>query len=84
MNENKATRLWLDIGGIAEMYLDELEAEAASIAAKSKVRRRVKYGAMVAAAASLSAAVAIMMLRPQLVTRRLARLSSLGFPPANQ
>jgi len=75
MKEEKALKLWLDIGGIAEMYVDELEAEAAHIAAKIKRRRRVKYGTIAAAAASISAAVAIMMLRPQMVTRQLARFS---------
>jgi len=74
MNEEKAVRLWLDIGGIAEIYVDELEAEAQAIAAKAKMRRRVKYGT-IAAAASLSAAVALMLLRPQVVTRQLARLN---------
>ena len=66
MNEKKATRLWVDIGGIDEIYLDELEADAASIAAKLKTRRRVKYGALAAAAASLSAAVAFVVIRPKL------------------
>jgi len=75
MNEDKALRLWLDIGGIAEMYVDELEAEAASIAAKLKRRKQVRVGTIVAAAASISAAVAIMMLKPQVVTRQLARFS---------
>ena len=74
MNE-KALRLWLDIGGIAEMYVDELEAEASSIAAKIKRRRRVKYGTIAAAAASISAAVAIMVLRPQVVARQLAKFN---------
>ena len=73
MKEEKATRLWVDIGGIAELYLDELEAEAAGIAAKIKTRRRVKYGALAAAAASLSAAVAFMIIKPQFATRQLAR-----------
>ena len=68
MNEEKATRLWIDIGDIAELYLDELETEAASIAARIKTRRRVKYGALAAAAASLSAAVAFMVIRPKLAT----------------
>ena len=70
MIEDKATKLWIDIGGIAEMYLDELEAEAAKIAAKaSKLRRRVKYGALITGVASLSAAVAFMFLRPKLVNK---------------
>ena len=64
MKEDKAIKLWVDIGGIAEMYLDELEAEAAIIAAKaSKLRRRVKYGALITGLASLSAAVTFMVLR---------------------
>jgi len=74
MNEEKAIRLWLDIGGINELYVDELEDEATSIAAKFKTRRRVKYGALAAAAASLSAAVAIMLIRPRLATKQLTRL----------
>jgi len=78
MNEEKAFKLWLDIGGIAELYVDELEAEAASIAAKVKRSRRLKYGTIAAAAASLSAAVAIIVLRPEMVTRRLARFSNSG------
>ena len=69
MKEEKATRLWVDIGGIAELYLDELEAEAANIAAKLKTRRRVKIGALAAAAASLSAAFAFIVIRPKLATR---------------
>ena len=76
MNDDKALKLWLDIGGIAEMYVEELEADAAKIAAIARRRRRVKYGTLAAAAASLSAAVAIMVLKPELVTRQLARLSS--------
>ena len=76
MNEDKALRLWLDIGCIAEMYVDELEAEAEIIAAKIRKRRRVKYGTIAAAAASLGAVVAIMVLRPQITTRRLAKLSN--------
>jgi len=79
MNE-KSLKLWLDIGGIAEMYVDELEAEAEIIAAKAKRRRRVKYGAI--AAASLSAAVAIMVLRPHVVARQLARFNISGKQPA--
>ena len=75
MNE-KSLRLWLDIGGIAEMYVDELEAEAEKLAAKARNRRRVKYGTIAAAAASLSAAVAIMVLKPRVATRRLARVSN--------
>jgi len=64
MKEEQAMRLWADIGGIDDMYLEELEQEASIIAAKaSKVRRRVKYGAIVTAAASLSAAVAFMVFR---------------------
>jgi len=78
MNNEKSIKLWLDIGGIAEMYLEELESEAASIASRAKMRRRVKYGTLAAAAASLSAAIAIMILRPQLVTRQLARFSGAG------
>ena len=57
------------------MYVEELETEAAKIAARAKRRRQIKYGTIAAAAASLSAAVAIMVLRPKLVTRQLARLS---------
>ena len=70
MKEEKATRLWVDIGGIAELYLDELETEAASIAARLRKRRRVKYGALAAAAASLSAALAFIVIRPKLATVR--------------
>jgi len=67
MKEEQATRLWMDIGGIAELYLDEIEAEAEKIAARAnRIRRRVKYGAVITAAASLSAAVAFMVLRPRL------------------
>jgi len=70
MKEEQAIKLWVDIGGIAEMYLDELEAEAVKIAAKaSKLRRRVKYGALITGVASLSAAVAFMFLRPKLASR---------------
>jgi len=66
MKEEQAIKLWIDIGGIAETYLEELEEEAAKIAARAiKIRRRVKYGAIVTAAASLSAAVAIVVLRPR-------------------
>jgi len=75
MIRDKAVKLWLDIGGIAEIYVDELETEADTIAKKARKRRRVKYGTIAAAAASLSAAVAIMILRPQVVTKRLARFS---------
>jgi len=74
MNE-KSLRLWLDIGGIAEMYVDELENEAVLIAAKAKTRRRVKYGT-IAAAASISAAVAFMMFRPKMATLQLARFKT--------
>jgi len=74
MNEDKAVKLWIDIGGIAETYLDELEEEAANIAARAKkIRRRVKYGAIVTAAASVSAAVAFMVLRPRLLSGGLRR-----------
>jgi len=70
MKEDQAIKLWVDIGGIAEMYLDELEAEAARIAAKaSKLRRRVKYGALITGVASISAAVALLFLRPKLANR---------------
>jgi len=69
MNEEKAIRLWLDIGGINELFLDELEETAGNIAEKVKTRRRrVKYGALVATAATVSAAVAIIMLKPKLAT----------------
>ncbi|MCL2571971.1 MAG: hypothetical protein FWE11_06170 [Defluviitaleaceae bacterium] len=69
MNEEKIIRFWKDIGGIAEDYLDELEAEVALIAAKSsRIRKRVKYGALVTAAVSLSAAAAFVVLRPKLKT----------------
>jgi len=78
MKHDKALRLWQDIGGIAEMYVEELEAEAELIAAKVRRKRRVKYGTIAAAAASLSAAVAIMVLRPQVVTRQLARFNRIG------
>ena len=74
MNEDKALRLWLDIGGIAEMYVDELEAEAAAIAAKVRRRKQVKVGTIVAAAASIGAAVAIILLKPKAATRQLAKL----------
>jgi len=67
MKDEQIMRLWADISGIDEHYLEELEAETASIAAKaSRMRRRVKYGAIVTAAASLSAAVALLVLRPRL------------------
>ena len=67
MKEEQAIKLWVDIGGIAEMYLDELEVEAAKIAAKASIlRRRVKYGALITGAVSLSAAVALIFLRPKL------------------
>jgi len=78
MKNDKALRLWLDIGGIAEMYVEELEAEAELIAARTRRRRRVKYGTIAAAAASLSAAVAIMVFKPQIVTRQLARFSGVN------
>jgi len=68
MNEEKAIKLWVNIGDIAELYLDEVEADVAKIAAKLKTRRRVKYSALIAAAASLSAAVAFMVIRPKLTT----------------
>jgi len=68
MKEEQATRLWVDMGGIAELYLDELEADAAKIAAKIKARRRVKIGALAAAAASISAALAFVIVRPKLAT----------------
>ena len=74
MNE-KSLRLWLDIGGIAEIYVDELEAEATQIAAKAKTRKRVKYGT-IAAAASISAAVAFMILRPKMASLQLARFKA--------
>ena len=82
MIEDKALRLWLDIGGIAEMYVEELETEAAKIAARAKRRRRVKYGTLAAAAASLSGLVAIMVLKPEFVTKQLARLGGGGLRPA--
>jgi len=68
MNEEKTIRLWLDIGGINELFLDELEETANVIATKVKTRRRVKYGALVATAATVSAAIAIIMLKPKLAT----------------
>ena len=69
MNEDRAIRFWVDIGGISETYLDELEEVAAYIAAKIKTRRRrVKYGAIVATAATVSAAVALVVLKPKLAT----------------
>ena len=74
MKDEQAIKLWVDIGGIAEMYLDELEAEAAKIAAKAdRVRRRVKYGALITGVASLSAAVALLFLRPKLANRLTSR-----------
>jgi len=64
--DEKTVRLWADISGIDETYLDELDAEAAKIAARAKkIRRRVKYGAIVTAAASVSAAVAYVVLKPR-------------------
>ena len=68
MKEEQATRLWMDMGGIAELYLDELETDTAQIAAKLKTKRRVKIGAMAAAAASISAALAFVVIRPRLAT----------------
>jgi len=74
MTDEQTMRLWADIGGIDDMYLEELEKEAAIIAAKaSKVRKRVKYGALITAAASLSAAVAFMVFRPKLTLALAAR-----------
>ena len=65
-HDEKAERLWVEMSGICELYLDELEAEAAKIAERAnKIRRRVKYGAIVTAAASVSAAVVIAVLRPR-------------------
>ena len=79
MNE-KTMRLWLDIGGLDELYLDELEAEIALIAAKAKKKRKVTYGAIVATAATLSAAVAFVVLKPQLATD-IARRATRRFRP---
>ena len=62
MNE-KTMRIWLDIGGLDELYLDELEAEIAQIAARAKKRRKVRIGAIAATAATLSAAVAFVVLK---------------------
>ena len=62
MNEEKATRLWLDIGGVNELFLDELEEISAKIKAR---RRKVKYGALVATAATVSAAIALVVLKPR-------------------
>ena len=63
---DKALKLFTEISGIAESYLDELDAEVARIAARAKkLRRRVKYGAIVTAAASVSAAVVFVMLKPE-------------------
>jgi len=74
MNEEKAIRLWADISGINETYLDELETEVAKIAARtSKVRRRVKYGAIVTAAISLSAAAAFVVLKPRVASNLLRK-----------
>jgi len=70
MKEEQAIKLWMDIGGIAEMYLDELEAEAVKIAAKAdKLRRGVKVGALITGVASLTAAVALIVLRPKSANR---------------
>ncbi|MCL2361770.1 MAG: hypothetical protein FWC73_08170 [Defluviitaleaceae bacterium] len=72
--EKRAFRLWSDIGGINEFFLEELEAEAEKIAAKAaKLRRGVKYGAVVTGLASISAALAIILLRPKLAQARLRR-----------
>jgi len=71
-NEKRAFRLWSDIGGIKEFFLEELEAEAAMIAAKAaKLRKGVTFGAV--GLASISAALAIILLRPKLAEARLRR-----------
>jgi len=76
MKEDKALRLWAEISGIDDVFLDELDANIAMIAAKAKkIRRGVKYGAIVTAAASISAAVAIMVLRPKLAGGLLSKAS---------
>ena len=77
MKEDKIIRFWLDIGGVDEFYLDELEEELARIAAKLKSRRKkVKYGALVATAATLSAAVAFAVLRPKLASEIVRKAAS--------
>ena len=83
MNEERIIRFWLDIGGIDETYLDELEEDAVHIAARAKKRRKVKYGAIVATAATLSAAVAFVVLRPQLASE-LARKATHKFRPSHK
>ena len=62
MNE-KTMRIWQDIGGLDELFLDELESEIAEIAAKANKRRKIKIGAIAATAATLSAAVAFVVLK---------------------
>ena len=79
MNDEKTVKLWLDIGGINELFLDELEDEAASIAVMLKKRRRVKYGAIIAAAASLSAAAAIIVMRPKLATMVAGKVAKIPY-----
>ena len=79
MNETKAVKLWLDIGGVNELFLDELENEAANIAAMLKKRRKVKYGAIIAAAASLSAAAAIIVMRPKLATAFAGKVAKIPY-----
>jgi len=69
MNEERLMRLWLDIGGIDNLFLDELEETSELVATKEKTKRRVKYGAIVATAATVSAAVAFVMLKPKLAAR---------------
>jgi len=73
--EKRIYRFWNDIGGISEYYLEELESEVAKIAARAtKLRKGVKYGAVVTGLASISAAVAILLLRPKLAEARLRRV----------
>jgi len=77
MNDEKTMRLWMDIGGIHEKFLDELEETTEMVATKMIARRRkVKYGALVATAATISATIAIVMLKPKLATTVARTISS--------
>ena len=66
MNNARVTRLWQDIGGVDELFLDELAMDYAFESIKSK--RRVKYGAIIASVATLSAAAALVALKPKFIT----------------
>jgi len=73
-NENRAFRLWCDIGGVKEFFLEELEVEAARIAEKAaKLRNGLKVGALVTGIASVGAAIALILLKPKLAEARLRK-----------